>query len=71
MKHREKPAEPMEAGISPLGWKAIAAGLVLIAIGFFVLSHADRMGQNWAALVSPFLILGGYGLVGLGLFLDP
>lgn len=32
----------------------------------------DPMGQNWASNLSPFLILGGYALIGLGIVLkDP
>lgn len=55
--------------ISALGWKVIAAGVVLILLGFFVLSRADPMGRNWAAHLSPFLLLGGYAVVALGIFL--
>ena len=55
-------------GITPLGMKVIGAGVAVIILGFFVLSRADAMGSNWAANLSPFLILGGYILVGLGIF---
>jgi hypothetical protein len=36
------------------------AGLVGIAVGFFLLTLVDPSGQNWAAIVSPFSIIGGY-----------
>lgn len=53
---------------SPAGLRFIAAGVAGLTIGFFVLSKSDPLGQNWAATASPFLILGGYALVGLGIF---
>lgn len=56
--------------ISPLGWKVIAAGAGAVITGFFVLSRVDSMGRNWAADVAPLLILGGYALIGLGIFAD-
>ena len=56
--------------ISSTGWKTIAAGVVLAAVGFAVLTRADSMGRNWAASLSPFLILGGYALMGWGIFRD-
>ena len=54
--------------IGSLGWKIIAGGAALVLAGFFTLTQADPMGRNWAADLSPFLILGGYALVGLGIF---
>lgn len=56
--------------ISSTGKKTIAAGVVLAAAGFLVLTRADSMGRNWAASLSPFLILGGYALMGWGIFRD-
>ncbi|MBI4376546.1 MAG: hypothetical protein HY549_08860 [Elusimicrobia bacterium] len=35
-----------------------------------LLSLTDSMGRNWASHVCPFLILGGYFLVGFGLMED-
>lgn len=54
--------------ISPTGKKIILGGVALILMGFLVLSLADPLGRNWAARLSPFLILGGYACVGLGIF---
>lgn len=56
--------------ISSTGKKTIAAGVVLAAVGFAVLTKADSMGRNWAASLSPFLILGGYAIMGWGIFRD-
>lgn len=62
---------PVEADpISSTGKKTIAAGAVLCAAGFAVLTKADAMGRNWAASLSPFLILGGYAVMGWGIFRD-
>ena len=47
--------------------KIIIAGIGVVAVGFFVLSKADSFGQNWAAMLSPFLILSGYTLIGIGI----
>lgn len=58
---RETPA------ISRKGKKAIASGILTAAIGYFVLTKADPAGQNWAGTLSPFLILGGYVLMGAGI----
>ena len=53
--------------ISHRGWKVVGAGIFILVIGFAVLKAADPMGRNWASVVSPFLILSGYALVGLGI----
>lgn len=64
-------AEPSGSteGISGPGKTTIGIGIGILVLGFFVLSFADPMGRNWAAHLSPFLILGGYALVGAGIFL--
>ncbi len=56
--------------LSETGKKTIAAGILVVAAGFFVLTSADPMGRNWAASLSPFLILGGYAVIGWGIFRD-
>ncbi len=53
--------------ISKRGWKVILGGIGTLGIGYFVLSLTDPMGQNWASNVSPFLILGGYAIIGIGI----
>lgn len=59
---------PRGESITALGWRLIGAGGLGVLLGFFVLSKADAMGRNWAADAAPLLILGGYALIGLGLF---
>ena len=62
---------PPSAKLSSQGKKLVLAGGSLVLLGFAVLSRADSLGRNWAASLSPFLILGGYAAVGVGLFLPP
>jgi len=62
---------PPSAALSPVGKRLVAAGGSLVLLGFATLSRADALGRNWAASLSPFLILGGYAAVGIGLFLPP
>lgn len=59
------------ASIPPRGKALAAAGGVLVVLGFIVLSRADALARNWAGQLAPFLILGGYAVIGYGLFLPP
>lgn len=78
-KNKKKGPVPPEGGedavsddISSRGKKVIGGGIVFIVLGFFLLSFTDPLGRNWASVVSPFLIIGGYVLVGWGIFIpDP
>ncbi len=45
------------------------AGLVAIAVGFFLLTLVDPSGQNWASIASPFSIIGGYIAIIIALLL--
>ncbi len=69
-KDRPAPPAPSDA-LSPLGKKLAWAGGALVALGFVLLSFADALGRNLPALVSPFLLIGGYALIGAGFFLPP
>jgi hypothetical protein len=62
---------PPSENLSSRGKALIAAGGSAVLLGFAVLSRADAMGRNWAATLSPFLLLGGYAAIGIGLFLPP
>ena len=70
-KEKVPASPPPSAALNPLGKKLVWAGGSFVALGFAVLSRADSMGRNWAASLSPFLILGGYAAIGVGLFLPP
>lgn len=63
----QRPAEVITSGITKTGWKIIAAGVLVLVAGYFVLSKTDPAGQNWASTLSPFLILGGYAIIGAGI----
>ena len=77
-KHRQKEAKAApspagkEPGISKRGKKVIAGGIAALVAGFLLLTQTDPRGQNWARLLSPMLILGGYAIVAGGILLpDP
>lgn len=66
----DRPAPPLPSEpLSPLGKRLAWAGGALVVCGFILLSFADAMGRNLPALVSPFLLIGGYAAIGVGLFL--
>ena len=66
----ERPAAPDP--LSVRGKKVILCGIATIALGFVVLTRADSRGRNWAGVLSPFLILGGYAVVACGIYVpDP
>jgi hypothetical protein len=54
-------------GISRGGIRIIIAGIAVVTLGYLVLSRTDPAGQNWASTLSPFLLLGGYALIGIGI----
>jgi len=61
------PVQEKIAGISRTGKKVIVSGIALLFIGFFVLTKTDPSGSNLASMVSPFLILAGYVVIGIGI----
>ena len=68
---KKYPAADAEAGKQPIlskkGWKIAGIGLSLVIAGFVVLSFTDPRGQNFASHLSPFLIIGGYVVIGVGI----
>ena len=56
-------------GFSGPGKKVIGIGIILLVLGFLVLTKADSMGRNWASVASPFLVVCAYIAIGLGIFL--
>jgi hypothetical protein len=66
----QAPPPPSEL-LSPRGKLLIMVGGSSVLLGFLVLTRADALGRNWAASLAPFLILGGYAAIGIGLFLPP
>ncbi|GEM_PF-1091345 len=60
---------PRRQGISRRGKIIIACGIGLLVIGFFILTKTNPEGSNWASIVSPILIIGGYITIALGIIL--
>jgi hypothetical protein len=48
----------------------LGSGIVTLIIGYIVLSFANARADNLPGKMSPFLILGGYALVGMGFFFN-
>jgi len=70
----KKPSPAPALSYEPLssqGKTLIGVGGALVVAGFVLLSFADSMGRNLPALISPFLLIGGYAAIGVGLFLPP
>lgn len=53
--------------ISKRGWKLVGTGVGVLVLGYIVLSLTDPSGQNWASHLSPFLLIAGYTLIGVGI----
>jgi hypothetical protein len=53
--------------LSRRGKKLVIAGVMGVALGFWVLTFADPAGQNWPSTASPAILVLSYGLVGWGL----
>ena len=47
----------------------LMVGLTSIFIGFFLLTLTNPEGNNWASILSPLMIIGGYIVVIIGLLL--
>jgi len=67
-KIEEKETEKSQS-ISNRGKKVILIGIVILILGFFILTKTDPEGQNWASVLSPFLIVGGYITIAIGIIL--
>ena len=53
--------------ISKRGKIIIATGIGLVIIGFLVLTKTNPQGDNWASIISPFLLIGGYITIAIGI----
>ncbi|MDI6756553.1 MAG: hypothetical protein QME32_00855 [Endomicrobiia bacterium] len=62
-------SERLAAVVSRRGRRTIYLGIGAVITGFAVLSFADPAGQNFAASLSPFIIIGGYAVIGVGIIL--
>lgn len=66
-KNQEQKPQQLSNGISQRGKKVIFSGIFVLILGYFILTKTDPAGQNWASVLSPFLIVGGYVAVGIGI----
>jgi len=65
-----KKFKPQEIkGISRRGKIIIACGIGLLVIGFYILIKTNPQGDNWASILSPILIIGGYITIAIGIIL--
>ncbi|PIU83213.1 MAG: hypothetical protein COS68_05285 [Elusimicrobia bacterium CG06_land_8_20_14_3_00_38_11] len=53
--------------ISKRGKIIIAVGIGLVIVGFLILTETNPQGDNWASVVSPFLLIGGYITIAIGI----
>jgi len=60
------PSTPSVNSLSKQGKTCLIAGICVGALGFWVLTYTDPAGQNWASILSPFLLVAGYALIGVG-----
>lgn len=72
MKHKHQKTIQVESPvalpvISKKGKIVILIGIGLVVIGFLVLTKTNPQGDNWASIVSPFLLIGGYITIALGI----
>lgn len=51
------------------GKKVLFAGVIVVVAGFLTVTRTDPAGANWASVLSPFLIIGGYALIGISLII--
>jgi hypothetical protein len=49
----------------------LTVGTASIVIGLFLLTLTNPEGNNWASILSPLMIIGGYVVVIVGLLLKP
>ncbi|MFN3966237.1 MAG: DUF350 domain-containing protein [Endomicrobiia bacterium] len=68
-KIEEKKQPEKQQSISSRGKKVILIGILVLILGFFILTKTDPEGQNWASILSPFLIVSGYILIAVGIIL--
>ncbi|MBN1384295.1 MAG: hypothetical protein JW983_05380 [Elusimicrobia bacterium] len=70
-KHRhqksEQESQTPQAVISKRGKVVIAIGIGIVIIGFLVLTKTNPQGDNFASSLSPFLLVGGYITIAVGI----
>jgi len=71
MERKKAPIEPHvpaeESRFGRTNWLLLAVGLALLVVGFVILALADERAANFAGRLSPFLIVGAYATMFVGL----
>lgn len=49
------------------GLYIVGAAIVVLAIGYFILTKVNADASNWAGAVAPIMIIGGYITVAVGI----
>jgi hypothetical protein len=60
---------PADDRFGRTNWLLLIIGVAMLVVGFWLLSMADERAANLAGRLSPFVILGGYGAIFVGLVL--
>ncbi len=73
---RKRPTPPAEQGTTTgsqnvAKWWLSVVGVVLLIVGFILLSRANERADNLPALTAPFMILGGYLMIFVAIVLGP
>lgn len=56
-----------QIGITKRGLKIIVVGIFSLIFGFILLGFSNSEGDNLASVVSPFIIIFSYVLIGIGI----
>ena len=68
MSSEQKQKEPAKTK-KKTGLYVIGAAVLVLIAGYFVLSKANADASNWAGILSPFLIIGGYITIAAGIMI--
>lgn len=64
---KEKQKVSQDIGITKRGFKVIVVGILSLIFGFVLLSFSNSEGNNFASIISPFVIIFSYVLIGIGI----
>ncbi len=56
-------------GKKKTGLYVIGAALAVLVLGYYVLSLVNPDASNWAGAFAPFLIIGGYVTIAVGILI--
>ncbi|HAM39544.1 MAG: hypothetical protein A2474_03735 [Elusimicrobia bacterium RIFOXYC2_FULL_34_12] len=62
-----QPSQNQEKMLSKRGKTIIFVGIGILILGYIILTKTNPQGDNWASIISPFLLVGGYITVAIGI----